>query len=286
MTMTSMKTTEARSVVAFALAALALTALSLLTSGCQMTGCCRPYVPLNEPGTGPTNAVRTVNVTPEVPLLLIQCAPGTFEMGSLDKKTGARSDEMPQHKVTLSKGFWIGRYEITQKQWETVMGSNPSFNKKGGDYPVEQVSWNDCQAFLKKLSEMTGVKFRLPTEAEWEYACRAGRSCEHVVNVPETAGWFYHDDDHDTHPIGFKAPNAWGIHDMHGNVCEWCQDVFSRYSENHVVDPKGGATGNDRIFRGGSAWTPVSDARCTCRDYDSPDVHHGCIGLRVAADLD
>ncbi len=276
------KTMRAIEVAALALGPFLLASFSLLSSGCRS----RPYVPLHEPGTGPTNEVRFVDVSPDVRLVLVLCPPGTFAMGGSDKEAGIRSDERPQHPVTLTKGFWIGRYEVTQKQWEAVMGDNPSFHRKGGDYPVEQVSWDDCQAFLKKLSEKTGVKFRLPTEAEWEYACRAGSSSPYSCKDPETAGWFYHDDDHDTHPISCKAPNPWDIHDMHGNVAEWCQDVFSRYTDNHVVDPKGGADGHDRVFRGGSAWSLVGDARSACRDYDSPESRLGNVGLRVAADVD
>lgn len=280
-----LSTTQPRAAIVQMLAAASAVSLSILSSGCRLAGSCR-HIPLYEPGMAPTNAVRVVTAAPEVKLALVRCEPGTFQMGSLDKKTGARSDEMPQHTVTLSKGFWIGQCEVTQKQWEAVMGINPSYNKKGGDYPVEQVSWNDCQAFVAKLSEMTGVRFRLPTEAEWEYACRAGTTSPYSSRAPETAGWFYRDEDHDTHPVACKAPNAWGIYDMHGNVAEWCQDVFSRYTDNHVVDPKGLATGNDRVFRGGSAWAQEGDARSACRDYDSATCQHGCVGLRVAADLD
>ena len=180
-------------------------------------------------------------VTMEFVLIL----PGSFTMGS-DK--GQQSDEKPAHKVTLTKPFYLGKFEVTQEQWEKVMGSNPS-NFKGPKLPVEQVSWNDCQSFLAKLQEKSnGQKFALPTEAQWEYACRAGSTGDYCfgdgdANLGEYA-WYSSNAGNQTHPVGGKKPNAWGLYDMHGNVCEWCNDASGSYSSGAVSDPMGASSGN------------------------------------------
>jgi formylglycine-generating enzyme required for sulfatase activity len=203
-----------------------------------------------------------VDLGGDVTLEMVWIKPGKFMMGS------APSGRELQHEVTLTKGFWMGKYEVTQAQWEQLMGNNPSnFKKAGKDAPVECVSWNDCQEFLKNLNarfENQGArikkgKFRLPTEAEWEYACRAGtktRFCSGDADSDlDAVAWFNKNADGGTHPVGQKKPNAWGIYDMHGNVMEWCQDWFGGdYSAGAAVDPNGPSLGDKRVLRGG-CWT-------------------------------
>lgn len=182
---------------------------------------------------------------------MVYVAPGTFRAGGTD----GYEWEGPVHEVTITKGFWLGKYEVTQKQWESLMGSNPS-QFKGGDRPVETVSWNDCTAFAEKLAGelkaagFDGIEPRLPTEAEWEYACRAGADGSGRENLGETA-WFG-ERDGSTRPVGGKRPNAWGFYDMQGNVWEWCSDWQGDYAAEALVDPKGPESGKFRMTRGGS----------------------------------
>ena len=186
--------------------------------------------------------------------------PGSFMMGS-DK--GNNNNERPAHKVTITKSFYLGKYEVTQEQWEKVMGSNPSIFK-WPKLPVERVSWNDCQSFLAKLQEKgSGQKFALPTEAQWEYACRAGSTGDYCfgdgdAHLGEYA-WYSSNAANQTHPVGAKKPNAWGLYDMHGNVWEWCNDAYGSYSSEAISDPAGGGSSHVRMLRGG-AWN------------DSPDI--------------
>jgi formylglycine-generating enzyme required for sulfatase activity len=177
---------------------------------------------------------------------------GTFTMGVEE----SRPDEKPVTKVTLTKPFYFGKYEVTQAQWQAVMGSNPSYYK-GTNLPVEQVSWNAAQGFLTNLNErVSGYHFRLPSEAEWEYACRAGSTTQYSFGDGDTAlpeyGWFTGNGERKTHPVGEKKPNAWGLYDMHGNVWEWCQDWYAPYPGGEVTDPTGPATGATIVMRGGS----------------------------------
>jgi hypothetical protein len=157
--------------------------------------------------------------------------------------------------VKLTKGFWLGVYPVTQAEWQKVMGSNPS-RFKGDSRPVEQVSWGDCQEFCRKLSAREGRTYRLPTEAEWEYACRAGTTTTYcfgdgVVNLGEYA-WYGGNSNDQTHSVGQKKANGWGLYDMHGNVYQWCQDWYGAYPQTDQVDPHGPSEGSDRVLRGGS----------------------------------
>ena len=172
---------------------------------------------------------------------------------------GRLSDEKPQHRVRITKPFYLGKYLVTQEQWEAVMGSNPS-HFKGPKNPVEQVSWDDCQKFLEKLNAKSGPgagKFQLPTEAQWEYACRAGSTTRYCFGDDESGlgeyAWYGANSGGKTHPVGEKKPNAWGLYDMHGNVWEWCQDWYDGgyYANSPTDDPTGPATGSYRVFRGG-----------------------------------
>lgn len=189
---------------------------------------------------------------------------GTFRMGATsEQKDDADSDEKPVHRVTLSS-YYIGKTEVTQALWQAVMGSNPSAFK-GADLPVENVSWDDCQEFIQKLNSLTGRNFRLPTEAEWEFACRGGNnSCGYKYsgsNNLDSVAWYDDNSDGQTYPVGAKAPNELGIYDMSGNVWEWCSDWYANYTSNSQVNPSGPQSGAGRVGRGGS-WG--HNARC-CR---------------------
>ena len=205
--------------------------------------------------------------------------PGSFMMGS---KNGLLEDERPVHKVTITKPFYMGVYEVTQAQWKALMGDNP-FYFKGDALPVEQVSWEDCQRFLAKLNQRAGQGriCRLPTEAEWEYACRAGSTSDYCFGDDDRLGdyaWYPRNSGYKTHPVGQKKPNAWGLYDMHGNVWEWCSDWYDAayYAESPGKDPKGPSTGQERVVRGGSWFLTVESAyRIKCLPSDRID-DHGC----------
>ncbi|HIJ86945.1 MAG TPA: formylglycine-generating enzyme family protein [Desulfuromonadales bacterium] len=204
---------------------------------------------------------------------------GTFLMGS--EKDG------PVHQVTISHDFYIAKYPVTQTQWKAVMGSSPcKFN--GADRPVEQVSWDDCQEFIKRLNATGKGIFRLPTEAEWEYACRAGSTGVFCFGDLENQlcdyAWYNANSDNQTQPVGKKKPNAWGIHDMHGNVWEWCQDWYDDYSAESVTDPQGPPFSNMpvRVFRGG-CWRGVAGfAASAHRGGRGVSYRDGILGVRLA----
>ena len=209
---------------------------------------------------------------------------GTFLMGAED----SRADEKPVTKVTITQPFYFGKYEVTQEQWQAVMGNNPS-HYKGTNLPVEQVSWNTAQVFLTNLNErVKSHRFRLPTEAEWEYACRAGTTTQYSfgdgdAELPDY-GWFTGNAERKTHPVGEKKPNPWGLYDIHGNVWEWCQDWYAPYLGGEVTDPTGPATGTNIVMRGGS-WS--HGARDLCSSYRfgrfKRDFPFRSIGFRVVA---
>ena len=214
---------------------------------------------------------------------MVYVAPGSFTMGSPSSEDGHIDDET-QHRVTLTKGYWLGKYEVTQRQWESVMGENPSFFK-GPDRPVENVSWNDCQRFIAKVDDearrQVGGGARLPTEAEWEYACRAGSSGPYAGNGNlNDMGWYAGNSGSTTHPDGQKKPNAWGFHDMHGNVWEWSQDWYGAYKDN-VNDPQGPASGVSRVLRGGSWFSDARFCRSANRDGSGPGIRFKDYGFRL-----
>jgi len=184
----------------------------------------------------------------------VDISPGTFIMGN----SNGRSNEKPAHQVTISKGFQMLRFEVTQAQWEAVMGSNPSYFL-GDNNPVEVVSWNDCQSFISKLNKLdSNYTYRLPTEAEWEYCCRAGSATNYSFGDDEEQlgdyAWYGYNSKGKTHPVGQKFPNAWGLYDMHGNVQEWCQDWYDEdyYKNSPNTDPQGPNSGMDHVIRGDS----------------------------------
>ncbi len=212
---------------------------------------------------------------------MIYVPPGSFTMGSPESEEG-RDDTETQHRVTLTKGYWLGKYEVTQRQWESVMGANPS-SFKGRDRPVDQVSWNDCQRFIAKVDAEARRQFgggaRLPTEAEWEYACRAGTTGPYGGNGNlDDMGWYGGNSGDTTHPVGQKLANAWGFHDMHGNVWEWCQDWYGAYQGNEN-DPRGSASGVLRVLRGG-CWPDVArGCRSASRDGFDPALRNMFSGI-------
>jgi serine/threonine protein kinase len=181
---------------------------------------------------------------------------GTFTMGcTYEKWNDCFYKEEPTHQVTISS-YYINKYEVTQALWSAVMGSNPSYYSGCDQCPVEQVSWEDVQEFIQKLNAMTGRRYRLPTEAEWEYAARGGRSSRGYIysgsNNPEEVGWFYYESIKNTQPVGQKQDNELGLYDMSGNVHEWCSDWYGDYSSQSQIDPKGPLSGSDRVCRGGA----------------------------------
>jgi formylglycine-generating enzyme required for sulfatase activity len=196
--------------------------------------------------------------------------------------------EKPAHDVTLTKPYYVGKYEITQEQYQQIMGNNPS-RSKGRDLPVEEVSWKDAQEFCRKASEKTGLAVRLPTNAEWERACRAGTKTTYYTGDAETdldrAGWYDKNSGGKTRPVGEKAPNAWGVHDMHGNVWEWGADWFETYKADAVVDPQGPTQGACRVLRGGSWYFDPSPCRSAFRFRDYPVAHDNLIGFRVVVEV-
>ena len=210
---------------------------------------------------------------------------GTFTMGATaEQGSDANDDEKPTHSVTVSD-FYIGKYEVTQAQWRAVMGSNPS-KFTGDNNPVEQVSWKDIQRFIKNLNAKTGKKFRLPTEAEWEYAARGGNQSKGYKysgsnNISEV-DWYKNNSNINTHPVGQKRPNELGIYDMTGNVLEWCQDWKGDYSSSSQTNPTGPSRGSIRVLRGGSWLHPAGYCRVTNRGGDNPANRRTFVGFRLA----
>jgi len=204
------------------------------------------------------------------------------------------ANEQPRHRVRITKPFYLGKYEVTQEQWKVIMGSNPSFCQ-AAKHAVESVSWNDCQVFINRLNEKLGkpgVKFSLPTEAQWEYACRAGTSTwfsfgDDKALLGEHA-WYGRNSGKKSHPVGGKKPNPWGLYDMHGSVGEWCADWHDAgyYKQSPGIDPAGPPEGAARVLRGGSFYDDLPDYfRCADRYHDHPDFRYYRYGFRVTRTL-
>ena len=226
--------------------------------------------------------VFTVN---GVSFKMIAVKGGTFTMGATSEQTGAESDESPTHSVTLSD-YYIGETEVTQELWNAVMGSNPSYYTGNMQRPVETVTWNDCQSFISWLTELTGETFRLPTEAQWEYAARGGnKSIGYTYsgsNAIDQVAWYWDNSSDTTHPVKTKAPNELGIYDMSGNVWEWCSDWYGAYSFAAQTDPTGPATGSYRVDRGGCWCYDKGGCRVTDRGDYGPASTWRHLGLRLA----
>jgi len=223
-----------------------------------------------------------------VKLELVLIPAGEFKMGSPDSDKDAFKWEKPQHRVRITKPFYLGKFLVTQEQWEAVMGGNPS-DLKGPKKPVEMVNWEDCQKFLKRLNDkVRGERFQLPTEAQWEYACRAGSKTRYCFGDDEKQlgeyGWYEKNSGNTTHPVGEKKPNGWGLYDMHGNVWEWCQDWYGDgyYATSPTDDPMGAATGSHRVVRGGWWFDPAGLCRSAFRGLSESGRRFEDLGLRVS----
>ena len=227
-----------------------------------------------------TGDVKVMTLPGGATIEMIWCAPGTFMMGSPKSEAG-RFDDEPMHPVTLTKGFWLGKYEVTQAQWESVMGENRS-RFKGPDRPVDNISWDDCKRFVGKVNATFGGRARMPTEAEWEYACRAGSGAPIAGNghLGDMA-WYDGNSGSQTHAVGKNQANHWGFFDMHGNVLEWCFDWFSQ-PEGHATDPKGPATGSFKVLRGGCWFFYERDCRSAYRLKRDPGIRNCIFGFRLA----
>ncbi len=220
---------------------------------------------------------------------------GTFMMGSPKWERGRLDWEGPQHEVTLTQGYWLGETPVSQALWEAVTGSNPS-RFKGAERPVEQVNWEECVAFCASLNErVLGLFTRLPTEAEWERACRGGTTGAAWVGDLDYAtdgmlhsrtldaiAWYQGNSNGETHAVGGKAPNPYGLHDMLGNVYEWCQDWLGEYQAAPATDPGGPGTGTDRVIRGGTWASAARYVRAACRLAPAPSYRNASLGLRIA----
>jgi formylglycine-generating enzyme required for sulfatase activity len=216
---------------------------------------------------------------------LVYVPGGCFNMGSPSNEEGRKEDEGPVHKVCVN-GFWMGKYEVTQGQWEKVVDNNPSEFKKGGNYPVENVSWNDTQNFINKLNSKTGKDYRLPTEAEWEYACRGNSSGKDKYcgsNELDVVAWHGGISDGTTQEVGKKQANAFGLHDMSGNVLEWCADWYkiSYYSSKIEDNPQGPSSGQYKILRGCSWISYPMDCRAAYRYHYLPEEIYEHVGFRL-----
>ena len=264
--------------------------------------------------TGQVNTTgRSKEISNSLGMQFRYISPGTFLMGSPKSEPGRWSDET-QHQVTLTKGYYIGTTEVTQGQWQAVMGNNPSkFQNCGTDCPVEQVSWNDSQQFIQKLNQRGEGTYRLCTEAEWEYAARAGSTTNFYSgqidiigkhNAPglEQIAWYggnsgvsysggydcsnwsekqYPSSTCGTHPVAKKQPNAWGLYDTSGNVWEWVQDWYGDYPNSTVTDPSGPASGSNRVRRGGSWLSYARGCRSADRVNVGPSYRGYILGLRL-----
>ena len=216
---------------------------------------------------------------------LVRVTGDTFTMGATAEQYNyADRDESPTHQVTLSS-YYIGQTEVTQELWQAVMGNNPSYYK-GAKRPVEMVSWYNCQEFLRKLNQLTGKNFRLPTEAEWEYAARGGSKrlgYKYSGNNKLSMVSWYHDNSGEcTHDVATKQPNELGLYDMSGNVWEWCRDWYGSYSSSAQTNPVGPSSGSYRVIRGGSWYTSVSHSRVAYRWRNLADKRNDDLGLRLA----
>ncbi|MBM4089091.1 MAG: formylglycine-generating enzyme family protein [Planctomycetes bacterium] len=213
---------------------------------------------------------------------------GEFVMGSTEE-----SDEQPVHHVRITRGFYLGIHQVTQAAYRAVTGKNPS-HFKGDDRPVEQVSWDDAAEYCRLLTKAegksgvlpAGAEYRLPTEAEWEYACRVGSTGRYCFGDSDAQlaeyAWYDENSGSATHPVGQKKPNAWGLYDMHGNVWEWCQDWSDAYSSGVATDPKGPTSGSARVSRGGGWSLNAGYCRTASRDWDVPSYRDYDLGFRLA----
>ena len=247
----------------------------------------------------PAPEVKTIDLDGGVTLELVKIPAGEFMMGSPESEKGHQTDEGPQHRVRIEKPFYMGKHPVTQAQWRAVMGDDDPSHFKGDNRPVEQVSWNDCRQFCDKLSEVADRRIRLPSEAEWEYACRAGTTTPfffgETISTDQAnynVGGSASEDGsqgtrhNETTPVGSFPPNAFGLFDTHGNVWEWCEDVWHDDYTGAPSDGSAWVTGGDegrRVVRGGSWYGLEIDLRSANRSRNRPDGRSDDVGFRVAA---
>ena len=238
----------------------------------------------NMVGSSTSGSVITIPVKDGISIEMVKVEAGSFNMGATPEMQNPDEDEKPVHRVTLTNNYYIGKYEVTQALWKTVMG-NKSSRFKGDNLPVEKVSWNNCQKFISKLNKLTGKSFCLPTEAEWEFAARGGKKSRgYQYSGSNTLGdvaWYEGNSGSKTHAVGTKQPNELGIYDMTGNVYEWCQDWYGSYSSSPQTNPIGAVSGSCRVYRGGCWVSSARNCRTSYRGRRTPDFRYGFLGLRL-----
>ncbi|MDR1951627.1 MAG: formylglycine-generating enzyme family protein [Bacteroidales bacterium] len=230
------------------------------------------------------NSSKIILNTTELEMIFVEG--GTFLMGCTEEQgSDCSADERPAHSVTLNS-FSIGKYPITQGQWRALMGKTRSQSPKGDNYPIETVSWLDAQKFIQRLNAATGKQYRLPTEAEWEYAARGGNKSRGYKysgsNTMNEVGWFANNSKNRTRQVGLKLPNELGIHDMSGNTWEWCEDRYGNYPASPQNNPTGPLSGIHRVLRGGGYNYDAQGCRVSCRYARPSEYHDGLTGFRVA----
>lgn len=273
--------------------------VALMTVSALTLGCNKPPTPSQEDATAQKTVAGgkahgslkeiAVDLGGKVMLEMVLIPAGEFLMGAPESDKDSSGGADPRHRVRITKPFYLGKYEVTQEQWQAVMASNPS-SFVGPKNPVDQVSWEDCRQFLDSLNAKFGAgrgKFQLPSEAQWEYACRAGNSTRYCFGDDESGlseyAWYGERSGGHTHPVGEKKANAWGLHDMHGNVWEWCADWYDRayYANAAEEDPTGPPKGTRRVRRGGCWYGPARYCRSAHRYYQDPGHRDDLLGLRV-----
>lgn len=265
---------------------------ALVTIVLALTSGCRPgeHAEIAPPIHPDQERILVLDLGNSVTLTLARVSAGTFTMGSPDTEKGFFRGEAPQREVTLTKPFYIGIFEVTQEQYEAVIGTNPSRIVQA-KHPVVNVSKDDAAAFCNRLAEKTGLQVRLATEAEWEYACRAGSQTRFSFGDNEHElgdhAWYADNSGGNSHPVGQKKPNRFGLYDMHGNVFEWCSDWYTAdyYGEGHNIDPKGPEFTRFRpsVLRGGSYCNSPQRCRSTWRGTLAHSLRDGNIGFRIVA---
>jgi formylglycine-generating enzyme required for sulfatase activity len=237
-----------------------------------------------EPGeaAAPVGSEGLEEWTNSIGMVFVRIAAGSFTMGSPPSDREAYADEQPPHRVAMTQPFYLGKYPVTQSQWEAVMGANPSHFAGHPNRPVENVSWEDARRFMAALNEREAVSlYRLPTEAQWEYACRAGTDRPRYHTDLDAIAWYAGNSQGQTHEVGQKLPNAWGLHDMLGNVFEWCDDGKCDYTDAAMTDPVGPThAGAGRVIRGGGWHDGARHARSAYRRWVHPDRRDGYLGFR------
>lgn len=249
----------------------------------------------NPPG-GDLDGKKKIITVKGVSFAMIPVEGGTFTMGATPEQSNGYTpddDETPTHKVTLSS-YYMGETEVTQALWYAVMGQKPTSSGSawsstygiGDDYPAYYISWTDCQEFITKLNELTGMTFRMPTEAEWEYAARGGNQSKgYIFSGSNTIGdvaWYDGNSGNKTHPVKTKTANELGLYDMSGNVFEWCSDRYGSYSATNQTNPTGPVSGSDRVDRGGNLFNVDTVCRVAYRSSDAPGYRYYSLGLRLA----